>query len=99
MGKIKSIISFCLLFNFTVNGGYSSWNLSSQCNVTCGQGEEIWRRSCNNRIPKNGGRNCTVLGKDVEYRICRKQPCPGMFLYVFFSSSPSSLWRSATLVR
>ncbi|CAB3998077.1 Hypothetical predicted protein [Paramuricea clavata] len=59
-----------------VNGGYSSWNLSSQCNVTCGQGKEILRRSCNNPTPKNGGRNCTVLGKDVEYRICKKQLCP-----------------------
>ncbi|CAB4030230.1 uncharacterized protein LOC110041943 [Paramuricea clavata] len=59
-----------------VNGGYSSWSLSSQCNVTCGQGEEIWRRSCDNPTPKNGGRNYTVLGKDVEYRICKRRPCP-----------------------
>jgi hypothetical protein len=98
MGKIESSISLFLLSNFTVNGGYSSWNLSSQCDVTCGQGEEIRRRLCNNPTPKNGGRSCTVFGKDVEYRIC-KRSCPGMFLYVFSSSSPSSLWRSATLVR
>jgi hypothetical protein len=86
MGEIESSIAFCLMFNFTVKGGYSRWNLSSQCNVTCGQGEEIWRRSCNNPTPKNGGRNCTLLGKDVEYRICKRQSCSGMFRYIFFSS-------------
>ncbi|CAB4035413.1 partial, partial [Paramuricea clavata] len=59
-----------------VNGGYSSWNLSSQCNVTCGQEVEIWRRSCNNPTPKNGGRNCTVLGEDIKRIICERRPCP-----------------------
>jgi hypothetical protein len=72
------------MFNFTVNGGYSSWTLSSKCNVTCGKGEEIWRRSCNNPTPKNGGRNCTLFGKDVAYRICGGQPCPGRFFMSYF---------------
>jgi hypothetical protein len=71
------------MFNFTVNGGYSSWNLSSQCNVTCGQGVEIWRHSCNNPTPKNGGRNCTVLGEDIKRIICERRPCPSMFQYIF----------------
>jgi hypothetical protein len=46
---------------------------------------EIWRRSCDNPTPKNGGENCSVLGNAVEYRICRKQFCPSTFVYVFFS--------------
>ncbi|CAB4026558.1 Hypothetical predicted protein [Paramuricea clavata] len=66
-----------------VNGNYSRWYLSSQCNVTCGQGVKIWRRSCDNPAPKNGGRNCTVLGEDVKYRICERRPCPSMFLSPF----------------
>ena len=72
---------------FTVNGGYSSWNLGTECNVTCGQGVEIWRRLCDNPKPKNGGRNCAELGKDVEDRICKRRPCSSTFLLVLFSSS------------
>ena len=71
-------ISFFLSI-FAVNGGYSGWYLSSKCNVTCGNGIEIWRRSCDNPSPKNGGQNCSVLGNGVEYRICRKQLCPSKF--------------------
>ena len=84
MGKIEACMSFFLI---SVNGNYSWWYLSSECNVTCGQGVKIWRRSCDNPAPKNGGRNCTVLGEDVKYRICERRHCPSKFLYIFFSSS------------
>ena len=46
---------------------------------------EIWRRSCDNPTPKNGGENCSVLGNDVEYRVCRKQLCASTFHYNSFS--------------
>ena len=69
-----------------MNGGYSGWYLSSECNATCGNGVEIWRRSCDNPSPKNGGQNCSVLGNDVEYRICKKQLCPSKFFYILLSS-------------
>ena len=90
MGKIEACMSFFLI---SVNGNYSWWYLSSECNVTCGQGVKIWRRSCDNPAPKNGGRNCTVLGEDVKYRICERRHCPSKFLYIFFSSSFLS-WRN-----
>ena len=61
---------------FIVNGGYSNWTLSIPCNVSCGDGVEIWRRSCDNPEPKYGGRNCSGLGKSENFRKCSKQLCP-----------------------
>ena len=65
------------LFIYLVNGGYSKWSLSVPCNVSCGEGMEIWRRTCDNPEPKYGGSNCNKLGKSTELRKCFKKPCPG----------------------
>ena len=46
----KSTINFLwyiFLLLSLVNGGYSNWTLSAPCSVSCGDGVEIWRRSCN----------------------------------------------------
>lgn len=59
-----------------VNGGYGNWTLGTLCNVSCGVGIEIWRRSCDNPEPKYGGRNCTELGDSIEFRKCSREPCP-----------------------
>ncbi|XP_028397378.1 uncharacterized protein LOC114521159 [Dendronephthya gigantea] len=59
-----------------VHGDYGNWSLSSACNVTCGGGFETWTRDCNNPEPKFGGRNCSHLGKAIEYRSCQPTPCP-----------------------
>ena len=71
-----------ILCIFLVNGGYGNWTLSIPCNVSCGAGVEIWRRSCDNPEPKYGGRNCSGLGKSIEFRNCVKLPCPSkIFTY------------------
>ncbi|XP_028399013.1 uncharacterized protein LOC114522511 [Dendronephthya gigantea] len=59
-----------------VNGGYTSWSLDVPCNVSCGEGMEIWRRNCDNPEPKYGGSNCSQLGKSIKLRKCAKKPCP-----------------------
>ena len=59
-----------------VNGGYSKWSVSVLCNVSCGEGVEVWQRSCDNPEPKYGGHNCSKLGDSVEKRKCKGKPCP-----------------------
>ena len=51
--------------------------LNRTCNATCGQGLEIWLRTCNNPEPKYGERNCSHLGKNFALKRCSVKPCPG----------------------
>ena len=67
---------FNISFLLTVNGGYGKWTLSIPCNVSCGDGVEIWQRSCDNPQPKYGGCNCSGLEKSTSFRKCSKQACP-----------------------
>ncbi|XP_028408139.1 uncharacterized protein LOC114530726 [Dendronephthya gigantea] len=64
-----------------VDGKYGKWSLSSTCNVTCGEGFEIWTRKCNNPEPRHGGRNCSHLGEPIEKRPCIRETCPGERYY------------------
>ncbi|XP_028418196.1 mucin-like protein [Dendronephthya gigantea] len=59
-----------------VNGGYSKWNLSIRCSASCGEGVEIWRRTCDNPEPKYHGRGCGGIGNPTEIRKCSRKPCP-----------------------
>ena len=59
-----------------VDGGYSNWTLSIPCDVSCGDGVEVWRRTCSSPAPKYNGRNCSGLGISTEFRNCSKTPCP-----------------------
>ncbi|XP_028418130.1 uncharacterized protein LOC114543270 [Dendronephthya gigantea] len=59
-----------------VNGGYSNWSVSIICHVSCGEGVEIWERTCDKPEPKYGGSNCSVLGSSTEKRKCNRKPCP-----------------------
>ncbi|XP_028414630.1 uncharacterized protein LOC114537738 [Dendronephthya gigantea] len=60
----------------SIDGGYSNWSLDAPCNVSCGNGTEIWRRTCDNPEPKYGGSNCSELGKSMKLTKCAKKPCP-----------------------
>ena len=80
--KLELIV--CLFIALKADGANDTWYLSTQCNVTCGYGVEIWRRSCDGRSPKYRVRNCTMLGKDLKYLICKRQPCPSTFIYKIF---------------
>lgn len=63
----------CIL---VVDGGYSNWTLSSHCSVSCGEGIEIWQRTCDSPKPKYAGRNCHELGNSTESKKCSRKPCP-----------------------
>ncbi|TRY80725.1 hypothetical protein TCAL_06305 [Tigriopus californicus] len=56
-----------------VHGGFSDW-ISETCSTTCGLGEMVQKRSCNNPIPLFGGRNCSGLWEQVVP--CNLRPCP-----------------------
>ncbi|XP_066297373.1 uncharacterized protein [Branchiostoma lanceolatum] len=57
-----------------VNGNWSQWTSWSNCDVTCGLGNQSRSRSCDNPPPQHGGANCT--GSLVEVRTCDSgQPC------------------------
>ena len=58
-----------------MDGAYSEWSPFSECNVSCGVGLKIRKRSCNTPEPKNGGRDCSALGPVVESETCNLFPC------------------------
>ena len=68
---------FLLNLFFTVNGGYASWSSWTACSRTCGDGERVRQRSCQNPPPSNGGATCDKLGPSVEKQKCNLASCPG----------------------
>ncbi|GFS43971.1 coadhesin, partial [Nephila pilipes] len=41
-----------------VNGQWSEWTEWTECSVTCGKGERMRRRACDNPLPEHGGEDC-----------------------------------------
>lgn len=65
----------CNVFPCPVNGNYSSWSNFSICSKTCGNGTTERLRNCSNPVPKNGGKNCSLLGPSKEITTCNEFPC------------------------
>ncbi|XP_061745079.1 A disintegrin and metalloproteinase with thrombospondin motifs 1 [Nerophis ophidion] len=57
-----------------VNGGWGAWGPWGDCARTCGGGVQYSFRSCDNPLPKNGGKYCE--GKRIQYRSCNTEICP-----------------------
>ncbi|VDI27514.1 Hypothetical predicted protein [Mytilus galloprovincialis] len=55
------------------NGGWSDWNTSASCPVTCGGGFRNVTRTCSNPYPNEIGEACT--GVDFEEQICNTHNC------------------------
>ena len=49
------------------------WNTT--CNVTSGDGFEMWIRKCDSPSPAYGGYNCSELGEAEKWKSCEKNPC------------------------
>ncbi|CAH3124523.1 unnamed protein product [Pocillopora meandrina] len=58
----------------TFHGNWSAWAEWSDCSASCGGGIQGRRRYCINPPPKNGGRDCSGKGYDVQR--CNTQGCP-----------------------
>ena len=84
------ISTSCLFFYISshpVSGGYSNWSVGIPCNVSCGEGVEVWQRTCDNPEPKYGGHNCSELGELFELRKCKREPCPSKDKIIFAENS------------
>ncbi|CAH1785587.1 unnamed protein product [Owenia fusiformis] len=66
---------FCKLIDCPVNGGLGSWTAWEQCSTTCGDGEKIRTRECNNPAPAYGGDEC-IADDLTEKMSCKIQECP-----------------------
>lgn len=56
-----------------ISGAWGPWSDWSPCSLSCGGGQQIRNRTCNNPAPRGGGENCT--GDAQESRSCSMQAC------------------------
>ncbi|XP_022781861.1 coadhesin-like [Stylophora pistillata] len=66
-----------LLLPLAVPGGYTEWTEWGECSVTCGEGRQIWSRTCTNPPPSGKGPTCVEqgLGRAMEEREYNMQEC------------------------
>ncbi|KAG8182020.1 hypothetical protein JTE90_013951 [Oedothorax gibbosus] len=57
-----------------VNGEWGNWANWTPCSATCGLGQRMRSRSCDNPKPEFGGSNCT--GSHIEEDSCLITKCP-----------------------
>jgi hypothetical protein len=63
----------CKIKECPVHGGWSDWS-KGQCNKTCGKGQLVRNRTCNNPTPKYGGKGC--VGPKTDYSLpCKVKEC------------------------
>lgn len=60
-----------------VDGGYGEWTDFTPCSVSCGGGESVRYRNCDNPFPEHGGEECLRLGPARESLACNTKQCPG----------------------
>ena len=66
-----------LLIFFQVNGEWGEWSEWADCSVSCGGGEQVRTRSCDNPAPQNGGDDCpSDEASDSETQSCNTEDCP-----------------------
>ncbi|XP_065675319.1 latent-transforming growth factor beta-binding protein 2-like isoform X2 [Hydra vulgaris] len=68
-----------------VHGGWTQWSFWSYCSQPCQGGKQTRRRSCNNPLPKYGGKQCN--GTDTEHKTCCSDECKNVIvnLNLFFN--------------
>ena len=67
---------------FIVNGGWGNWVTWAECSVTCGPGELVKHRECDNPVPSHGGEDCE--GDSMAVLTCNVKNCPGN-IYIFYT--------------
>ena len=70
---MKTYCAFYYLFS--VDGGWSDWEQSSDCSVTCGDGVMQMTRTCTEPAPASGGIDCQ--GDSNRMEPCSLVDCPG----------------------
>ena len=62
------------VIHWLVDGGWSPWQLWSECSQSCGRGMHTRKRLCTHPNPQNGGFDCWGNSTDTEQ--CNTQDCP-----------------------
>ncbi|XP_069497466.1 hemicentin-1 isoform X2 [Ambystoma mexicanum] len=68
-------IQRCNIEMCPVDGSWGPWLSWSECSASCGGGEQIRTRMCNNPAPSNSGRLCP--GDSSQLSSCNIKACPG----------------------
>ncbi|XP_062596736.1 thrombospondin-2-like [Saccostrea cucullata] len=56
-----------------IDGGWGSWSSYSACPVTCGNGDRVRTRQCNN--PAQSGKGADCPGPSSDVLVCSLSPC------------------------
>ncbi|XP_065055525.1 SCO-spondin-like isoform X2 [Rhopilema esculentum] len=59
-----------------IDGGYGPWEPIGTCSKSCGRGEKLIIRRCENPKPAHGGKDCSKLGETNQTVACNLKPCP-----------------------
>lgn len=57
-----------------VDGNWGAWTSHGSCSLTCGGGQQEWKRECDDPTPEHGGAECT--GNDAKITTCKTCTCP-----------------------
>ena len=68
---------------FLVDGSWGSWGDWTPCSTSCGVGEKIRSRECDDPAPENGGQSCQ--GNGTQVNTCAERPCPGKYGFMIVS--------------
>lgn len=66
----------CFIKVCPIDGNYTNWSPFGSCSKSCGGGEKIRTRKCDNPVPVGEGRNCSRLGLPIDIQPCNTNPCP-----------------------
>ena len=64
-----------------MDGNWGNWGEWSNCPVTCGGGEQIRERKCNDPKPSGGGKTCE--GPNEDKKNCATFECGRKFFMPF----------------
>lgn len=64
-----------MIYQVGIDGGYGPWSSYGSCSLTCGTGHSQRKRECNNPTPAANGNDCTMLGSDMETKLCKMTKC------------------------
>ena len=93
-----SLILACLQYSccdifYLVNGNWGEWSTFGVCSKTCGGGEKLKKRSCNNPSSANDGLDCLLSGENEKrgkeehvIKTCNTDLCPGNHIIYSFLS-------------
>ena len=69
-------VLWCNSHSCPIHGNFTQWGQFSPCSRSCGNGTKIRLRNCTNPVPRYGGKNCSLYGRNTQIISCNTNPCP-----------------------